>query len=176
MFFSDNPMTDVYGANLYNRYLAQQHRAPHAHTRLLAQGTANQPAVAWPSDEPASATLCCQSILVGGDPAHHTIRIKDSHLPSQLDCQLSSVLQRPHWLEQRLYSLGVAGIRLPLSCRGVTTRCSKAATQAPRPGLYTLAVKSYVANKRTAGIGRNPVHTDTKESEMEKKGANSAAV
>lgn len=52
----------------------------------------------------------------------------------------------------------------------MTTRCSKAATQAPRPGLYTLAVKSYVANKRrTAGIGRNPVHTDTKESEMGKK-------
>ncbi|XP_019736491.1 cat eye syndrome critical region protein 5 [Hippocampus comes] len=60
----DNPMTDVYGANLYNRYLAQQHRAPPAHARMLAQGTANQPAVAWPSDEPASATVCCQSILV----------------------------------------------------------------------------------------------------------------
>lgn len=88
MFFSDNPMTDVYGANLYNRYLAQQHRAPHAHTRLLAQGTANQPAVAWPSDEPASATLCCQSILVGGDPAHH-ITPSESKIPI---CRASSTV------------------------------------------------------------------------------------
>ncbi|XP_077435027.1 haloacid dehalogenase-like hydrolase domain-containing 5 isoform X4 [Vanacampus margaritifer] len=54
----DNPMTDVYGANLYNRYLAQQHRQ--APARTAGQETSSQPA-----EEPASvAATRCRSVLV----------------------------------------------------------------------------------------------------------------
>uniref|UniRef100_A0A3B4V3M8 Haloacid dehalogenase like hydrolase domain containing 5 n=1 Tax=Seriola dumerili TaxID=41447 RepID=A0A3B4V3M8_SERDU len=35
----DNLMTDIYGANLYNRYLVQQHTAMTTSTKFVAQGT-----------------------------------------------------------------------------------------------------------------------------------------
>uniref|UniRef100_A0A3B4V5C4 Uncharacterized protein n=1 Tax=Seriola dumerili TaxID=41447 RepID=A0A3B4V5C4_SERDU len=38
----DNLMTDIYGANLYNRYLVQQHTAMTTSTKFVAQGTGSQ--------------------------------------------------------------------------------------------------------------------------------------
>uniref|UniRef100_A0A3P8U642 Haloacid dehalogenase like hydrolase domain containing 5 n=1 Tax=Amphiprion percula TaxID=161767 RepID=A0A3P8U642_AMPPE len=38
----DNLLTDIYGANLYNRYLAQQHIAMTTAAKLVAQGTGSQ--------------------------------------------------------------------------------------------------------------------------------------
>uniref|UniRef100_A0A665XAT6 Haloacid dehalogenase like hydrolase domain containing 5 n=1 Tax=Echeneis naucrates TaxID=173247 RepID=A0A665XAT6_ECHNA len=38
----DNLTTDIYGANLYNRYLAQQHAAMTTSTKYVAQGTGSQ--------------------------------------------------------------------------------------------------------------------------------------
>ncbi|XP_013883124.1 cat eye syndrome critical region protein 5 [Austrofundulus limnaeus] len=57
----DNLMTDIYGANLYNRYLAQQHEAMTPSAKLVVQGAGSQVAVA--EEEVASAVKCC-SILV----------------------------------------------------------------------------------------------------------------
>lgn len=57
-------MTDVYGANLYNRFLAQQHAATAA--KLIAQGTGSQVTMAAPEDELVSSAAQCHSILVCG--------------------------------------------------------------------------------------------------------------
>lgn len=58
-------MTDIYGANLYNRYLAQQHAAVTTTTKLVAEGTGNQVTMAVPEEELVSAASQCRSILVG---------------------------------------------------------------------------------------------------------------
>ncbi|XP_042261874.1 haloacid dehalogenase-like hydrolase domain-containing 5 [Thunnus albacares] len=60
----DNLMTDIYGANLYNRYLAQQHAAMTTNTKLVAQGTGSQVTMAVPEAELVSAAAECRSILV----------------------------------------------------------------------------------------------------------------
>ncbi len=65
MLPSDNLMTDIYGANLYNRYLAQQHIAMTTTTKLVAQGTGSQVTTAVPEEELVSAAAQCRSILVG---------------------------------------------------------------------------------------------------------------
>ncbi|XP_061584093.1 haloacid dehalogenase-like hydrolase domain-containing 5 [Cololabis saira] len=57
----DNLMTDIYGANLYNRYLAQQHAAMTGGAKMVAQATGTPVTVA--EEESVSATQC-QSILV----------------------------------------------------------------------------------------------------------------
>ncbi|XP_077386233.1 haloacid dehalogenase-like hydrolase domain-containing 5 isoform X2 [Festucalex cinctus] len=54
----DNPMTDVYGANLYNRYLAQQHRGD------APAGTPGQETASQTADETTSAAASCRSVLV----------------------------------------------------------------------------------------------------------------
>lgn len=59
---SDNLMTDIYGANLYNRYLAQQHTAMVTSTKLVAEGTGSQVTVA--AEELVSVAAQCRSILV----------------------------------------------------------------------------------------------------------------
>ncbi|KAL3966315.1 hypothetical protein ACER0C_031711 [Sarotherodon galilaeus] len=56
----DNLMTDIYGANLYNRYLAQQHAAVTTTTRLVARGMGSE---VMAEEEPMSA-IQCHSILV----------------------------------------------------------------------------------------------------------------
>lgn len=61
---SDNLMTDIYGANRYNRYLAQQHASVVTTTKLVAKGTESQ--VTMAEDELVSADQC-QSILVRMD-------------------------------------------------------------------------------------------------------------
>lgn len=61
---SDNLMTDIYGANLYNRYLGQQHAAMATTTKLVAQGTGSQMTMAVPEEELVSAAAQCRSILV----------------------------------------------------------------------------------------------------------------
>uniref|UniRef100_A0A8C2WQE0 Haloacid dehalogenase like hydrolase domain containing 5 n=1 Tax=Cyclopterus lumpus TaxID=8103 RepID=A0A8C2WQE0_CYCLU len=58
----DNLMTDIYGANLYNRYLGQQHAAATTTIKLVAQGTGSQVTMAVP--ELVSAATQCRSILV----------------------------------------------------------------------------------------------------------------
>ncbi|XP_041638492.1 haloacid dehalogenase-like hydrolase domain-containing 5 [Cheilinus undulatus] len=61
----DNLMTDIYGANLYNRYLAQQHAAMTTTTKLVAQGTGSHVTMAVPGEEDlVSAAAQCHSILV----------------------------------------------------------------------------------------------------------------
>ncbi|KAM6927679.1 haloacid dehalogenase-like hydrolase domain-containing 5 [Xenentodon cancila] len=57
----DNLMTDIYGANLYNRYLAQQHAAMTGGAKMVAQATGSQ--VTMAEEELLSATQC-HSILV----------------------------------------------------------------------------------------------------------------
>ncbi|XP_037535641.1 haloacid dehalogenase-like hydrolase domain-containing 5 [Nematolebias whitei] len=56
----DNLTTDIYGANMYKRYLAQQHAAMTPSTKLVAQATGSQMEMA---EELASAVQC-HSILV----------------------------------------------------------------------------------------------------------------
>lgn len=58
-------MTDIYGANLYNRYLAQQHTAMTTTTKLVGQGTGSQVTMVVPEEELMSAAAHCHSILVG---------------------------------------------------------------------------------------------------------------
>ena len=66
MLPSDNLMTDIYGANLYDRYLSQQHAAMTTTTKLVAQGTGSQVTMAVPEEEElVSAAAQCRSILVG---------------------------------------------------------------------------------------------------------------
>ncbi|XP_071350897.1 haloacid dehalogenase-like hydrolase domain-containing 5 [Trachinotus anak] len=60
----DNLMTDIYGANLYNRYLAQQHAAMTTSTKFVAQGTGSQVTMVVPEEELVSAAAQCHSILV----------------------------------------------------------------------------------------------------------------
>lgn len=55
-------MTDVYGANLYNRYLAQQH-ALTTHSQVVTQGFGNP--VRTGDKELVSSAAECRSILVG---------------------------------------------------------------------------------------------------------------
>ncbi|XP_039972254.1 haloacid dehalogenase-like hydrolase domain-containing 5 [Xiphias gladius] len=60
----DNLMTDIYGANLYNRYLARQHTSVPTSTELIVQGTGGQVTMAVPEEELVSAAAQCRSILV----------------------------------------------------------------------------------------------------------------
>uniref|UniRef100_A0A665XBG3 Haloacid dehalogenase-like hydrolase domain-containing 5 n=1 Tax=Echeneis naucrates TaxID=173247 RepID=A0A665XBG3_ECHNA len=60
----DNLTTDIYGANLYNRYLAQQHAAMTTSTKYVAQGTGSQMTTVVPEAELVSAAAQCHSILV----------------------------------------------------------------------------------------------------------------
>ncbi|MEQ2206977.1 hypothetical protein XENOCAPTIV_005552 [Xenoophorus captivus] len=64
MFLSsrDNLMTDIYGANLYNRYLAKHHTKMMSGTKLVAQGTGTQTMMAV---EELAFAAQCRSILVG---------------------------------------------------------------------------------------------------------------
>ncbi len=83
MFFlllSDNLMTDIYGANLYNRYLAQQHTAMTTTTKLVAQGTGSHLTMVVPEEELVSAAAQCRSILVG--TSMHVGSIEDRSLRS----------------------------------------------------------------------------------------------
>ncbi|KAM9758740.1 haloacid dehalogenase-like hydrolase domain-containing 5 [Menidia menidia] len=56
----DNLMTDIYGANLYNRYLAGQNASIATSSKLVAQATGSQLTVAEELASPAQ----CRSILV----------------------------------------------------------------------------------------------------------------
>ncbi|KAM3622058.1 uncharacterized protein V6R79_019889 [Siganus canaliculatus] len=60
----DNLMTDVYGANLYNRYLAQQHSAVMPKAKLVAQGSRTQVTIEVSEEELTPAAAHCRSILV----------------------------------------------------------------------------------------------------------------
>ncbi|XP_049590302.1 haloacid dehalogenase-like hydrolase domain-containing 5 isoform X1 [Syngnathus scovelli] len=53
----DNPMTDVYGANLYNRYLSEQHSA-------TAETAAREPGEGEPDEGELASAARCRSVLV----------------------------------------------------------------------------------------------------------------
>nr|XP_057910640.1 haloacid dehalogenase-like hydrolase domain-containing 5 isoform X1 [Doryrhamphus excisus] len=59
----DNVMTDVYGANHYHRYLAQQHTAMTPPARMIAQRAGLQLKMAVEEELPSAAAQC-RSILV----------------------------------------------------------------------------------------------------------------
>lgn len=61
---SDNLMTDIYGANLYNRYLAQQH-AMTTSTEVVAQGNGSLVKTEAEDKQLVSSAAHCRSILVG---------------------------------------------------------------------------------------------------------------
>uniref|UniRef100_A0A3B4FVM1 Haloacid dehalogenase-like hydrolase domain-containing 5 n=1 Tax=Pundamilia nyererei TaxID=303518 RepID=A0A3B4FVM1_9CICH len=64
----DNLMTDIYGANLYNRYLGQRHAAVTTTTRVVARGMGSE---VMAEEEPMSA-IQCHSILVRTSPLRFT--------------------------------------------------------------------------------------------------------
>lgn len=66
---SDNVMTDIYGANLYSRYLAQQ-QALTTQTEVVAQGI-GKPVEAG-DQELVSSAAECRSILVGLNTSRKT--------------------------------------------------------------------------------------------------------
>lgn len=57
-------MTDIYGANLYNRYLAQQH-AMTTSTKVVAQGLGSLVKTEAEDKQLVSSAAQCRSILVG---------------------------------------------------------------------------------------------------------------
>lgn len=59
-------MTDIYGANLYNHYLAQQHTNRVTATKLVSKGIGSQ-VTRVEEEELVSSAAACRSILVGGD-------------------------------------------------------------------------------------------------------------
>lgn len=63
-FYRDNLMTDIYGANLYNRYLAQQHDAMRTKTKFVAEGTGGQVTMAVPEEDLMPSAAQCYSMLV----------------------------------------------------------------------------------------------------------------
>lgn len=61
-------MTDIYGANLYNRYLAQHHTTTTTTTKFAAQGPVSHVMrVVSEEEELVSAAAQCHSILVGSE-------------------------------------------------------------------------------------------------------------
>ncbi|XP_034007568.1 haloacid dehalogenase-like hydrolase domain-containing 5 [Trematomus bernacchii] len=81
----DNLMTDIYGANLYNRYLGQQHAAMMTPTKLVAQGTGSH------VTEEALVSSECRSILV-------CTGVYNPRSPPPEDLQLDQDLVEPHHL------------------------------------------------------------------------------
>ena len=69
MLLSDNLMTDIYGANLYNQYLAQEHAAATG-TQAVAQGVGSL--VKTEDKQLVSSAAQCRSILVGVKAAGKT--------------------------------------------------------------------------------------------------------
>lgn len=73
----DNLMTDIYGANLYNRYLGQQRAALTGSAKLVAQATGSQ--VAMAEEELVSAARC-RSILVCTHKIYKFDKIQSSEI------------------------------------------------------------------------------------------------
>lgn len=72
LLLSDNLMTDIYGANLYNRYLAQQH-AMATRTEVVAQGVSSLVKTEAEDKQLVSSAAHCRSILVGFKETSDTI-------------------------------------------------------------------------------------------------------
>lgn len=71
-WFSDNLTTDICGANLYNRYLAQQQSAVGGASKLVSQGAGTHLMREEPEEQLASTAAQCRSILVSqGYCTHH---------------------------------------------------------------------------------------------------------
>uniref|UniRef100_A0A672ZFV9 Haloacid dehalogenase-like hydrolase domain-containing 5 n=1 Tax=Sphaeramia orbicularis TaxID=375764 RepID=A0A672ZFV9_9TELE len=93
----DNLMTDIYGANLYNRYLAQQHVTMVTSSQVIAQGSGTEAAVAVPEEELACVAAECHSILVGGVKSSASICLLICVLISYSTCpQVCTGVYNPH--------------------------------------------------------------------------------
>ncbi|KAF7207439.1 haloacid dehalogenase-like hydrolase domain-containing 5 [Nothobranchius furzeri] len=71
----DNLMTDIYGANLFNRYLAQQHAAMTTGAKLVAQATGSQMTMA--EEELVSASQCSSILVCTGVYNPHAPMLSD---------------------------------------------------------------------------------------------------
>uniref|UniRef100_A0A8D0ABA5 Haloacid dehalogenase like hydrolase domain containing 5 n=1 Tax=Sander lucioperca TaxID=283035 RepID=A0A8D0ABA5_SANLU len=96
----DNLMTDIYGANLYDRYLSQQHAAMTTTTKLVAQGTGSQVTMTVPEEEElVSAAAQCRSILVCTgvyNPSDGNTAVSESVFHGHRDLVLDLELVEPH--------------------------------------------------------------------------------
>ncbi|XP_026205597.1 haloacid dehalogenase-like hydrolase domain-containing 5 [Anabas testudineus] len=100
----DNLMTDIYGANLYNRYLAQQHTAMVTSTKLVAEGTGSQVTMTVAAEELVSVAAQCRSILVCTGvynarsplPSDQTSTITETVFPGQRELVLQPDLVEPN--------------------------------------------------------------------------------
>ncbi|XP_051249825.1 haloacid dehalogenase-like hydrolase domain-containing 5 [Dicentrarchus labrax] len=99
----DNLMTDIYGANLYNRYLAQQHTAMTTTAKLVARGTGSQVTMAMPEEELVSEAAQCRSILVCTGvynprsplPSHQSSEVTEMVVHGHRDLVLERDLMEP---------------------------------------------------------------------------------
>ncbi|XP_034722103.1 haloacid dehalogenase-like hydrolase domain-containing 5, partial [Etheostoma cragini] len=100
----DNLMTDVYGANLYDRYLSQQEAAMTTAPKLVAQATGSQLTMAVPEEEEGlvSAAAQCRSILVctGVYRPGDGNQVSESVLHGHRDLVLDLGLLEPHHVVQ----------------------------------------------------------------------------
>ncbi|XP_029284091.1 haloacid dehalogenase-like hydrolase domain-containing 5, partial [Cottoperca gobio] len=102
----DNLMTDIYGANLYNRYLSQQQAAMTTTTKLVAQGTGSHVTMAAPEVELVCAAAQCRSILVCTGvynprsplPSDRSSVVTETVFHSHRDLELERDLMEPHHL------------------------------------------------------------------------------
>ncbi|XP_047439140.1 haloacid dehalogenase-like hydrolase domain-containing 5 isoform X2 [Mugil cephalus] len=86
----DNLMTDIYGANRYNQYLAQQHAAMTPPAKMAAQGPGSHVMVA--EETPSAAQ--CRSILVCTG-----VYNPDSPMPSDQNALTETLVMEPDLLQ-----------------------------------------------------------------------------
>ncbi|KAM4741581.1 haloacid dehalogenase-like hydrolase domain-containing 5 [Anableps anableps] len=82
----DNLMTDIYGANLYNRYLAKHHTDMMSSTKLVVQGTGTQTMMA--EEELPFAAQCCSILVCTG--------VYNPHSPLPGDQNISEMMFHGH--------------------------------------------------------------------------------
>ncbi|KAF6731804.1 Cat eye syndrome critical region protein 5 [Oryzias melastigma] len=85
---SDNLMTDVYGANLYNRYLGQQPEAMKSGAKLVALGTGSP--ITMEEQELVSAAECRSILVCTGVYNPH------SPLPSNQNSSITEMVSHGH--------------------------------------------------------------------------------
>ncbi|KAK5873189.1 hypothetical protein PBY51_013822 [Eleginops maclovinus] len=96
----DNLMTDIYGANLYNRYLGEQHAAMTTQTKLVAQGAGSHVTEEAPVSAECRSILVCTGVynphspLPGDSSSVFTETLVQGHG----DLQLDQHLVKPHHL------------------------------------------------------------------------------
>uniref|UniRef100_A0A8D0DAU6 Uncharacterized protein n=1 Tax=Sander lucioperca TaxID=283035 RepID=A0A8D0DAU6_SANLU len=95
----DNLMTDIYGANLYDRYLSQQHAAMTTTTKLVAQGTGSQVTMTvscMNSVSTCTPSLCPQVCTGVYNPSDGNTAVSESVFHGHRDLVLDLELVEPH--------------------------------------------------------------------------------